>query len=344
MNLENESSIQMEGFYPSLDDFFAAELSPGEEIFSAVCRGDVGCIAAVTNYGKTTLLFNLGLSLAAGVMCLPLAPVASTPRRVLYIDAESPAYQLREDLKIMLEQIPNADTACQNFCLVTQPELDDEPLDMKEPAHFNFIARCAKGYGADLIVFDPITLCFELDNENDNSEWARAVAKPLKRLAKKCNAAVVFSHHLGKGNESHTTEAAYKSRGASAIGALSRTVYLIEKEAQRGEGYVRLWCPKSKTPSIAPTILRLNRETRFFEACPERPVIVKTVTAEEIAAFVATCETGASSGEIVKFFAGRESERSINDKIQLAESSGLIAKPSRKARWMASNATINKAA
>jgi hypothetical protein len=325
------------GYYPTLAEFFSADLPASEEIFSGVYRGEVAAIEAVTNIGKSTLLLNLCLSLAAGVRCIPLAPYESRPRRVLYIDAESPASLLRDDLRIMLGQIDNAPTAKTNFCLLVDPLIAEEPLNLKRQEHLNYVAAIAQECKADLIVLDTVTACFDLHEENSNSEVTR-IMKNLRELARKSGCAVVYTHHIGKYAETGTSEGSYKGRGASAFGGQSRTILLLEKDAQRGEGYAVLRCAKNKRSGVGrikPTLLKLNEATRFFEVCAEQPSAPKTATTQDIAAFVKGCESGASSDDICKHFADRESKRTIQTRIKSAASDGLITKPSRRANWIA---------
>jgi RecA-family ATPase len=69
-----------------LDDEFIKET---EEIVVGTGRGDVAQLVSVTDVGKTTLILNTCLRMAAGLTSLPLAPDVPTPRRVLYVDCEA---------------------------------------------------------------------------------------------------------------------------------------------------------------------------------------------------------------------------------------------------------------
>ncbi len=234
------------GVYPSLFDLFNADLKEAEQLFLGMRKGEVAAFEAVTNYGKSTFLLNLCLSLAAGEICIPLAPDSVKPRRILFIDCESPAPMLKSDLKQMLRQIRNAELASQNFIVVVDGMIRGEPLCLSRREHFEQVIRWAKMYQADVIVIDTVASAFEVQDENSNAEVTRRVMNPLKRLAREANCGVIFTHHIGKSGETQSGEGAYKGRGASAFGALSRTVFTLEKDAGKGAGYVVLSCPKSK--------------------------------------------------------------------------------------------------
>ena len=150
--------------------------------------------------------------------------------------------------------------------------------------------------------------------------------KPLIRLAREINCAVVFTHHIGKANESQTGEAAYKGRGASAFGALSRTVFTLERDKTKGKGYVILSCSKSKGEAFEPVLLELDFESRWFLICAEKPEQKPgPLTAQEIANYVASGE--ANTTKICEHFKNRAGERTIKDRISEAEK----AQPNRKA-------------
>src|SRR5262249_30456966 len=107
-------------------------------------------------------------------------------------------------------------------------------------------------------------------NENDNSEVKSRVMGPLAHLARSCNCAAIFAHHHGKPSETGG-EKAYFGRGASAYGALARTVYNLKRDASRGEDYATLECAKIKGRRFDRVLLHLNQETRWFELVGNAP-------------------------------------------------------------------------
>jgi replicative DNA helicase len=323
---------KISGVYPSLNDLLSAKLEEPEQILFGLHRGEVAGLLAVTNYGKSTLLLNTSISVAAGEMCWPLAPLVPAPRRVFYIDSESPAARLRTDLQTMLHQIKNPQTARDNI-MVAVDAFGNEPLNLVKPDHFNLIVLLAKKHKADLVIIDTAASAFELQDENSNAEVTRRVMNPLKRLAREVNCAVIFTHHIGKANETQSGEAAYRGRGASAFGALSRTVFTIERDNKKGAGYIVLNCAKLKGEPFEPVLLWLNPQTRWFEICDEEPSPRPVPpTAQEIAEFVKE-QSEARTSDICNHFKTRAGSRTVEDRIKEAERLGLIYKANQKAPW-----------
>lgn len=321
------------GVYPTLDALFNAHIEEPEQILFGLHRGEVAGLFAVTNYGKTTLLYNTVLSIAAGDTTWPLAPIVPKPRRVLYIDSESPASVSRADLKAMIGGVSDDKTARSNFAIVVDALIKDSPLSLSNADHFNWVIALAKSHKADLVVVDTAASAFELQDENSNAEVTKRVMNPLKRLAREANCAVIFTHHIGKANETQSGEASYKGRGASAFGALSRTIFTIERDVKKGPGYIVLNCAKIKGQPFEPVLLKLNPDTRWFERCSDNPSAKpEPPTAQEIAEFVRK-RIEARSAEICEHFKQRAGKRTIEDRINEAERIGLIVKPHQKAPW-----------
>ena len=332
-----EESNAISGVYMSLDAFFSTELEEPEQMLFGLHRGEVAGLLAVTNYGKTTELYNTTLSIAGGEALWPLAPIVPKARRVFYIDSESPAARSRADLQTMIRGISNGKAARENFALVADAAINGSPLNLSRSDHFRHVTELAMAHRADLVVVDTAASAFELQDENSNAEVTRRVMNPLKQLAREVNCAVIFTHHIGKSNETQMGEGAYRGRGASAFGALSRTVFTMERDAKKGHGYVVLNCAKVKGQPFEPVLLKLNPETRWFELCGEKPEAKpQPPTAQEVADFVAK-QGEARTDEIKKHFEGRGSARTIADRIADAERLGLIEKPNQKAPWRLCN-------
>lgn len=339
----NSSSTQpIMGVYRTLDALFSAKIDEPEEILFGVHRGEVAGLFAVTNYGKTTLLMNATLSIAASQPFEPLMPIVSKPLRILYVDSESPAAVAKSDLKTMIEcNITDSKLARANFSIIVDGFLGGKPINLSNATHFNWVITLAKAYQADLVVIDTASSAFEVFDENSNGEITRKVMNPLKRLAREANCAVIYTHHIGKGNENQSGQSAYKGRGASAFGALSRTIFTIEKDMAKGPGFVVLSCAKIKGKPFKPALLKLDPNRRWFDISSEPPSAKPSApTAQEIADFIAK-QTKVRTAEICEQFKQRAAKRTIEERIADAERLGLIAKANQKAPWHSCNSQSN---
>ncbi len=323
------------GFYSSFRDLLDDKVIETEEILLGIRRQEVALVISSTNIGKTTLILNTALSACAGQTCLPLLPgnLAATRRKIAYFDFEATRSVLRSDVNKMLRKIENREATESNFITVVDATIGGEPLNFTNAVHLQFAVDFCKENNVDIAVFDTLSASFDLINENDNAEVKRKIMRPLKQFAIEANCAVIAVHHKGKRNENDTNEESYSGRGASAFGALARTVYTLTKDKQKGEGYIVLTLAKSKGAKMQPTLLHLNPETRWFETCSEQPIIkVEPPTAEEIRNFVSQQQMVTTS-DIQEYFHSRAGKRTISERIKVAEGLKLIEKESKYAPW-----------
>jgi putative DNA primase/helicase len=323
-----ESDSGLRGFYSSFDALYNSHTKPAEEILIGLRRGQVGALVSSTNIGKTTLSLNHCLMLAAGEFIgqdggqLPLLLRDSVPRRILYVDCESTADELKADIYKMLASVMNKPTAKENLAFVVEGMIHGEPLNLSRREHLEYIIQAAKNHKTDLVVVDTISSAFELVDENSNAHISSTVMKPLLRLAREVNCAVLYAHHRGKANETQTQEKAYHGRGASAFGALSRAVFTLERYPKAGDGYVKLECVKAKGSFFEPVLLRLDFESRWFSPSDERPLVSEMLTAEMITEFVKSKDE-ALTREIHEKF-DRFGQTTIKRRIDEAKRLGLI--------------------
>jgi RecA-family ATPase len=191
-----------------------------EKIISELEAGEVGVMFASTDVGKTTLSLNLSLMLAAGGAFEPLVERKEGSRRVLYIDGETRQARLQADVRQMLHGWGDDEKTLveQNLHLACDATLDGNQLDLTKHNHLKWLKKEAERVKPDLIILDTMVSLFSLNNENDNSEVARQVMKPLAKLASDTGAAILLLHHIGKLSEdSQASTKAYRGRGASAI-------------------------------------------------------------------------------------------------------------------------------
>jgi AAA domain len=193
--------------------------------------------------GKSLLVANLALSLAAGVGRIGF-PIPA-PRRVLICQFELPVAQFVSRLTPMRHALGAAaderllvDTRATGHLLSAAHGL----------GHFLEAARAA---AAEVIVLDPLYSAHDQD-ENDTRAMA-ALCQSLLRLRDASRAALVVVHHVRKSIGRHEIGSAF--RGSSALHAV-------------GDSYVLLTRP---SPQLATLELRFQ----FRYAAPQPPRLLE---------------------------------------------------------------------
>lgn len=297
----------------SWNEFSEIKLQDTEKVIFGLVRGNTGLLVASTNLGKSTLSLNLALSATGKRDFNPLLNSDCSAKRVLYIDGEATKAELQTDIAKMLESFTpeQVKSVGENLFLICDAELDDEPLDLVNESHFNLIRDKALACKPDLIIVDTLSALMDIEDENDNAIVKREAMKPLRKLARLTNSAVLLLHHTGKYNEgfSSPTEA-YKGRGASAFGALSRTVLTLEKSNAITNG-VKLSCPKVKGKKFVDTILELDTNSRWFKfVTNDKPEKVSNY--EKVIEFVINFGRPVKRQEIVEFFENEMSYQTVD--------------------------------
>jgi len=254
------------GFYEGIAELESEPTEMPEHIIHGCPRGQTAEIVASPDGGKSTLMLNGSLCLAAALPFPPLFPKPSRPMHVVYIDFESTAAELKKDLNAMLGNIEDHEKrklAMANFFPICDATRLGDPLSLSNQAHMKFITEWCKRPEADVVVIDTVSSGFEIVNENDNSEVRNRVMRPLRHLAQQVNAAVPFLHHDSKAQELETDEGSYRGRGASAFGALARAVFTLRKEPALGEGFVTLRQRKGKGAKLQDHLLQIDLKKRW---------------------------------------------------------------------------------
>jgi hypothetical protein len=251
----------------TLGDLLAADLPSPDYVITGLAMKQLGSIIAITNHGKTTLLRNLAISLACGRPFPPFT-TGGVRRHVAFFDFEDPENLIKADMKLMVAELKpeERELAKKNIFIFAEAEIDGSELELNELSHQIKVISELESFLPDLIIIDTASRAFPLSNENDNSEVQNKVITPARRLAKALNAAVMFSHHIGKAKaeEGSVREGAHRGRGASALADQSKVIYCMDKDS--ADGATMLWVPKIKGPNVPEYVLRLDDGTRWFEA------------------------------------------------------------------------------
>lgn len=297
----------------SCGDFLDLELEDEDKVVFGLVRGNVGLMVASTNLGKSTLSLNLALSATAGEEFYPLLSERHSAQKILYIDGEATKEQLQTDIKKMMEVFTpsQVESVKKNLFLICDEELDDEPLDLVNPDHQKVIKEKALACEPDLIIVDTLSALMDMEDENDNAKVKKEVIKPLKKLARQTNSAVLLLHHTGKFNEGFSkANKAYNGRGASAFGALSRSVITLEKSNTK-ENRIVLSCQKVKGEDFTDTILELNKTSRWFSVIGN-DTSKKLSSYEKVIDFVISVGNPVKRQDIVNGLAEVMSDKSVD--------------------------------
>lgn len=211
--------------------------------------------------GKSLLVANLALSLAAGVDRIGF-PIPS-PRRVLICQFELPVPQFVNRLAIMRRSLGAAadqhllvDTRAAGHLLSAAQGLN----------HFVAAARAA---AADIIVLDPLYSTHDQD-ENDTRAMA-ALCQSLLRLRDATGAAVVVVHHVRKTIGRHEIGSAF--RGSSALHAVGDSYLLLTRPSPQ-LSTLELRFQFRYAAMQPPRLLQLDSRTLWFSSAgvPSAPV------------------------------------------------------------------------
>jgi hypothetical protein len=303
---------------------------PIERFLFGLSRGQVGMTIASTNVGKTTYALNVALSLATGLPFVPFIGAHAGGRRVLLIDGENTRHELQLDLIRMTRDWVAWDRNIlgQNLLVICDEEIDEEPLTLTNERHLAAVLRRAEEFKPDLIIVDTLAALFDVTSENDNAEIKQRVMSPLKQLARASNSVVWLQHHIGKqGEDALAAVNAYRGRGASNLGALSRVVVALTNPDRKERERVQLSVVKAKGYKQNDVVMRLDNESRWFTVTDEKPPVVTTPLDDVVTHVVET--GGAKTAEIVAAFTGMYGRRTVEDALSKAEARGLLIKPRR---------------
>jgi hypothetical protein len=169
------------------------------------------------------------------------------PIKIAYFDFENDAQDVQRDLKIMFDIF----TDHEKFLLKKNLVVIPKGLMGGELFQFNTHEKWANSLisqnGIEYIIVDNVSAAYDLNDENSNAEVTKKVIKPLLKMAYTNNAAFLFAHHYGKGKSSEIEAAGvHAGRGASALQALSKTVFNMHGDVSKGEP-VTVECAKRKS-------------------------------------------------------------------------------------------------
>ena len=219
----------------------------------------IGFVGGEPKVGKSLLVANLALALAAGSRRIGF-PVP-TPRRVLVCQFELPLPQFVSRLLVMRRSLgPCAD---QNLLVDTRAtgHLLSAPQGLN---HFVVAARAA---AAEVIVLDPLYSTHDQD-ENDTRSMA-ALCQTLLRLRDATEAALIVVHHIRKSITREEIGSAF--RGSSALHAVGDTYMLLTRPSPQLPT-LELRFQFRYSPPQPPRSLQLDPQSLWFSTVGSVPI------------------------------------------------------------------------
>jgi len=301
-------------------DFEREEFVEGERIAFGVERGEVALLVSLPNAGKTTLTLNVAISLCLGRTFGAIAE-GGKARRVLYVDGETRRARLQRDIRRMVYPFSSdsREQLREQLALVCEAEIEGESLSLTKTSHFLQLTLEATEFKPDLIVIDTMASLCPVYSENDNAEQQRKVWRPLQKMAREADAAILVIHHVGKRTEDgQSPERVYRGRGASASGAFARAVWILTPDPVT-PGLVTMGCAKIKGEPVPDQRFQLDQPSRWFRPIEAAPVAPSTLD-QVVVAVVGEMTTAA----IVKKLAGKMSEKTIKNNLAEAVEIGRL--------------------
>jgi len=207
-------------------------------------------ISAATNKGKSILMMNLALAIAAKMDSILGFKVENTAK-VLVIDTEMGQSALQERLKIMTQ---GKDLNLDNLFVKNIPD-----LNLLDQAQRLQLEAWIKDLGIELLIIDPLGSSWQGD-ENNKKE-VQGVTSYLNTLIERFGIGIIVVHHWRKASEKG------KSGGEMAAGSYLWTAWLDIHITLEGDiNSVSVSCEKARHGGrFKPFIMRLDEETLWFE-------------------------------------------------------------------------------
>jgi KaiC/GvpD/RAD55 family RecA-like ATPase len=236
----------------------------GEENNAIIVREEGHLIAGPAGVGKTWLVFDLALQLAAGGNVLGYR--TREPLNVLLVQAELPLGFVQWRFRRMTETPEYFEASCQRDSLsrIHVASISMSGAGMKQTVES--ISKCARRTSAQVVLLDPFLPFFD-GEENSNAEVRRSLDLMKDRIARDCGSAIIVTDHISKAD----TERLNKVRGARVRGASAKVDWasLVINLSMSGDGYIDAHLTKTRYARPLSRPIRLRRDARTFRHTTE---------------------------------------------------------------------------
>jgi len=309
-------------------DFLDAQFEEKEILSFHIGKRDIAIIQAATNAGKTTLLRNVTLCMAAGRPFMPFF-AGDRPIKVAYFDFENDAQDVQRDMREMFKVFGASEAKFlrDNLIIIPKGLMDGELFQFNR--HETWANALILQNKVEFIIVDNVSAAYDINDENSNAEVTKKIIKPLLKMAYKGDCAFLFAHHYGKTKNELETAGVHAGRGASALQALSRTVINMFGDVSKGEP-VNIECAKRKTDggqNYSETF-RLEDDRWFHHTTIVAPPVKQTAykTIRKYMETIVYPETK-TTGEIILEFEDRFSEIAIKKAVGELYKDGFLDRP-----------------
>jgi hypothetical protein len=213
-------------------DLIAADMPRPEPIVAGwgFRRGGKGILTGMGGRGKTTLLSQLALHLAAGTPLFGHGALAvSGPQRVAVYIAEDPISEVRFRFKEQAQELGYGADVLARICFL---DFGGRRISLENEVDRTILFRSLRECQADVAILDPLVAIHDSD-ENSNAAM-RKVLDSLNPLAE-TGMAFLLAHHEPKNVENSNGAA----RGASAIRDWARTMLRLTAHGKGESGASR---------------------------------------------------------------------------------------------------------
>jgi len=245
-------------FAEDVTDFINREIDHPEALIAngIFSKQALLIIGGISKAGKSVLITNMGLCLAAGIPFLGQFPIPQK-RKGLLFQAEISDVSLQNRLNIMIRSMPVKPE--KSFLKV----VNNRDLRLERDKDFKLVCDLIEQSKVEYVLFDPMSRYHSRD-ENKTTEM-KAFLSRLDYLIEKLGVSIGLVHHFGKPSEI-AREGAQQLRGSSSIFDWGDSYLSIKRKSrQEDKAYVKLTFELRNAEDPDPLVLWRNSQTLWFE-------------------------------------------------------------------------------